>query len=274
MSKFALSLPEFSIFTTLVEERVGLSYSLADKAIFESKLSARLAEAGYASALDYYYFLRYDDADGREFRELSQALTVHETFFFRELEPLRVALAALIKPHIDAGRRARIWCAACSTGEEPLSLAMLAASLDCLQGMEIVASDLSAAALRRARAGTFGLRALRGAIPPWAEPYLCRHENGYQVSSALIDRIEWRELNLLDGARIAELGELDLVLCRNVLIYFRDETARRVIQTLSERIVPGGALLVGVSESLLRFDTDLHCEEHGSVFFYRKAPRP
>jgi chemotaxis protein methyltransferase CheR len=272
--RLALSHPEFSIFTALVEERIGLSYSLADKPIFEGKLATRLEEAGYASALDYYYFLRYDDPDGSEFRALTQVLTVHETFFFREVEPLRVVIERLLKPEIDAGRRVRVWCAACSTGEEPLSFAMLAASLDCLDRMEIVASDLSPAALARARARRFGARSVRGKLPAWAEPYLSAKHDSYEIASELVERIDWRELNLLDRAQIAQLGEFDLVLCRNVLIYFRDETARRVVETLSERLRPGGTLLVGISESLLRLNTALQCEEQGRVFVYRKAPAP
>jgi chemotaxis protein methyltransferase CheR len=271
MSRLTLSPPEFSIFTALVEERVGISYSLADKPIFETKLAGRLEEAGYTSALDYYYFLRYDDEGGREFGALAQALTVHETFFFREIEPLRVAFERLLKPELDRGRRVRVWCAACSTGEEPLSFAMLAASLQCLERIEIVASDLSPAALRKAQSGCFGPRAVRGKLPAWAEPYLRTTSGGYEVARELVAQIDWRELNLLDTERIARLGELDLVLCRNVLIYFRDATASRVVAALSQRIRPGGALLVGVSESLLRFDTDLHCEEHGRVFVYRKV---
>lgn len=274
MSKSVLSLQEFSIFTALVEERIGLSYSLADKPIFESKLSAHLEEAGYASTLDYYYFLRYDDPDGRAFRALSQALTVHETFFFREIEPLRVAILRLLKPRIDTGQRVRVWCAASSTGEEPLSFAMLAASLDCLQRIEIVASDLSPAALAKARGGAFGPRAVRGKLPAWAEPSLRQTPGGYAAARELVERIDWRELNLLDRAAIEQLGVFDLIVCRNVLIYFRDETSRRVVETLSARLCPGGALLVGVSESLLRLNTDLRCEEHGHVFVYRKAGSP
>jgi chemotaxis protein methyltransferase CheR len=274
MPRFSLSLPEFSILSTLVEERVGISYLLQDKPIFESKLAVRLEEKGYESPLDYYYYLRYDDPDGAEFRALTQVLTVHETFFFRELTPLRVAVEVLLKPQLLAGRRARVWCAACSTGEEPLSLAMLAASLGYLDRLEIIASDLSLAALERARAGKFGPRALRGKIPVWAEPHLRREAEGYSVSSEILSALHFRELNLLNPAQVASVGALDLVLCRNVLIYFREETARRVVAGLAARLKPGGALLVGVSESLLRLNTELQCEEHAGAFVYRKAPLP
>lgn len=272
MARLSLSAPEFAILSNLVEERVGLAYTLADKSIFESKLASRLEETGFESPLDYYYYLRYDDPDQAEFRALTQVLTVHETFFFRELAPLRVALEVLLKPQLDAGRRARVWCAACSTGEEPFSFAMLAASVGYLERMTIVASDLSPAALTRARAGKFGPRALRGHTPVWAKSYLQPHEGGYSVSPEIARAVDFRELNLLDPAQVASLGELDLVLCRNVLIYFREETARRVVSGLAARLIPGGTLLVGVSESLLRLSTELQCEEHAGAFVYRKAP--
>lgn len=271
MARLILSPPEFSILTTLVEERIGLAYSLADKSIFESKLAARLEETGYESPLDYYYHLRYDDPAGAEFRALAQVLTVHETFFFRELPPLRVAFEHLLKPKLDAGERVRVWCTACSTGEEPLSFAMLAASAGYLDRIELIASDLSAAVVGRARTGRFGLRALRGKTPAWAESYLRAHEGGYHVSPEILSAIDWREVNLLEPQQVARQGELDLVLCRNVLIYFREETARRVVTSLAARIKPGGALLVGVSESLLRLNTELLCEEHAGAFVYRKA---
>jgi chemotaxis protein methyltransferase CheR len=270
--RLSLSPPEFSILTTLVEERVGLAYALADKPIFESKLAMRLEETGHESPLDYYYHLRYDDADGTEFRALTQVLTVHETFFFRELTPLRVLIEHLLKPKLEAGQRVRVWCAACSTGEEPLTFAMLAASMGYLDRIEIIASDLSPAAIKRARAGKFGPRTVRSKIPPWATPYLQACNDGYSVTAAIASAIDWHEVNLLDPNQVARLGEFDAVLCRNVLIYFREETAQRVVAGLAARLHPGSALLVGVSESLMRLNTELQCEEHAGAFVYRKAP--
>lgn len=271
MRELTLSAAEFSILTSLVEERVGLAYSLADRPIFTSKLSARALEAGFESALDYYYYLRYDDPNGCELEALVQALVVHETHFFRELQPIRVAVTRFLAPRISTGQKVRIWCAACSTGEEPLSLAMLLASMNLLQHVEIVASDISEVALARARIGHHGPRSLRQSLPDWARPYLTETEQGYDVDSTLIDALDFRKINLVDEQSLSALGQFDLVLCRNVLIYFRDQTSARVVQNLTNRLNEDGILLVGVSESLLRFDIPVACEEHGGVFFYRKA---
>jgi chemotaxis protein methyltransferase CheR len=273
MKNQTLSPPEFSIFSTLVEERCGLAYRLADKAIFESKLWARALDAGFDSALDYYYFLRYDDPDGREWTALLHALLVHETYFFRELDGLRTAVEQVIKPRLEAGHAPRIWCSASSTGEEPLSLAMLLASTGLLSRVQIVATDLSHDALARARSGKFGPRAVRSACPVWARPFLSEQDGGFVVAPALLEAIAWRRLNLVDASAVNALPEQDLILCRNVLIYFRDETARKVVHSLKARLAPGGVLLVGVSESLLRLDTGLACEEHAGAFLYRKVER-
>lgn len=271
MMNTSLSAPEFSIFTALVEERVGLAYTLADKPIFESKLVARIVEAGFDSPLDYYYFLRYDDPTGKELSALVQALVVHETFFFRELDALKAVVTHFIKPAVEAGGRPRLWCAACSTGEEPLTIAMLLKSTGLLDRTEILASDVSEAALTRARSGKFSARSLRGKCPDFAEPYLTIGARGVTVAPELLAAVRFRQLNLLDATAVEGMGMLDLIICRNVLIYFRDSTARKVVNQLKAQLKDNAALLVGVSESLMRFETGLACEELGRVFIYRKV---
>jgi chemotaxis protein methyltransferase CheR len=101
--------------------------------------------------------------------------------------------------------------------------------------------------------------------------YLQREQDGtIRVSPHLAEAVRWRRVNLQDEQQMAAVGSAHAVLCRNVLIYFRDETAVKVVGRLSDALVPGGVLLVGVSESLLRYATNLVCEEHGNVFLYRR----
>jgi chemotaxis protein methyltransferase CheR len=271
MPELAVSPQVFAILTGLIEERVGLSYSLSDKPIFDGKVSARALDAGFASMLDYYYFLRYDDPEQLEFRALVEALLVHETFFFRELDSLEVALTQFVVPCIAARGRARIWSAACSTGEEPVTMAMLLSEQEQLEQVTLVASDLSEDVLRRARSGTFSPRALRQhRSHRLAARYLEARPDALQVAPALLSKIDFRCVNLAEDEACAALGTFDLIVCRNVLIYFGDVCARKVVERLTAALRPGGVLLVGVSESLLRFGTSLVCEEHGGVFFYRK----
>jgi len=261
----------FVIFSALIEEHAGLHYAPADRDLLEHKLVARASDAGFESLLDYYYFLRYDAAGLKEVEALIDALVVGETYFFRELPQLELVVEELVAPRVRAGERVRIWSAACATGEEPLSLAMMLADRDLLNDrVEILATDVSARALARARAATFGKRSLRGEIHAGRRFFnLCGDR--IAVDPTLVERVKFRRLNLFDEAAVADIPLADVILCRNVLIYFSDENSRRVSTRLAGRLAPGGALFVGVSESLLRFGTALSCEERNGVFFYRRA---
>jgi chemotaxis protein methyltransferase CheR len=265
-----LSPQVFSILSGLVAEHAGLTFDAAHMPVFADKVAARAADQGFESLLDYYYFLRYDAGGADEMTALIETLVVGETYFFRELPPLQAIVAHAIAPAVASGRRPRIWCAACATGEEPLTLAMLLASRNILDDVEIVASDISGAALARARSGLHSRRALRQELPPFADRWLRATPAGLEVHQRLRDAISWRRINLLDGPAVSALGTFDVVLCRNVLIYFSDDTARRVIDRLTARLEPNGVLLVGVSESLLRFGGPLLCEEKDGTFLYRR----
>lgn len=271
MPVLPLSPQVFAILSALVAERAGLNFEIAQAGIFADKVSARAAEAGFESLLDYYYYLRYDAAGSAELDRLVEALVVGETYLFRELGPLEAAVNTLVVPALAAGRRPRVWCAAAATGEEASTFAMLLASRGLLDAVELVASDISTVALARAGGGRLGRRSLRGPVPAFAERWLAVDGNDIVVDPRIRTAIDWKRINLMDGATVAAQGCFDLILCRNVLIYFSDETVRRVVERLAERLNPGGALLVGISESLLRFETGLQCEERDGAFFYRRA---
>jgi chemotaxis protein methyltransferase CheR len=196
---------------------------------------------------------------------------VGETYFFREYPPLRVLVDDFLEPWCQTGRRPRVWSAACATGEEPLTLAMMLADRGLLELVDIVATDISQRALDRAQAGRFGARSVRAIPEPrLAERYLVPAQQGFTVDPALVARISWRRVNLTDAAATAALGVFDAAICRNVLIYFRDQTIRLVIERLADALTPRGVLLVGVAESLLRFGTTLVGEERRGVFVYRR----
>lgn len=262
----------FAILSALIEERLGLSYSSADQALLSSKLWARAEELGFDSLLDYYYFLRYDTQSEVEFEALTNALVVNETFFFREFKPLEVVVSHVLLPLVRAGARPRVWCAACSTGEEPLSLAMLLAEHEIASQVQLVASDVSTSALQRAQSGIHGRRSVRTiAAPGLAAKWLRVEDAAVRVDASLGAKIDWQQVNLLDRRAVDALGTFDVILCRNVLIYFRDPIVSRVVQQLNDHLRPDGVLLVGVSESLMRFGSGLECEEVGGAFLYRKA---
>jgi chemotaxis protein methyltransferase CheR len=273
VQELTLSPPLFAILSGLVEERTGMHYELHDNELFSSKLISRAQEAGFESPLDYYYYLRYDDPGGREFDALTDSLVVNETYFFREENALRVLSGEIIRPRVEAGKRPRIWCAASSTGEEPLTLAMLLAESGLLANVEIIASDISARALARAKEGLYGQRSLRAMTAEAKVRWLEECGDKALVRREFREAVAWHRINLMDPVAIRALGPFDVIVCRNVLIYFSENTVRRIIATLTDALVDGGRLLVGASESLLRFGTILLCEERGGAFFYTKPAR-
>jgi chemotaxis protein methyltransferase CheR len=266
-----LTLPAqvFAIFSDLIEERLGVHYALEDRELLAERLSPRAIARGFDSLLDYYYYLRYDAEAQAELAELAEALVVNETYFFREDRALSVLADSVVPSLLKSGVRPRIWSAACSTGEEPLTLAMLLDARDLLDQVQLLASDISGRALQHARAGLYGRRSLRalptGVMGRWLEP----EGQGARVLPRLQSAITWQRVNLLDAAELSALGKFDIILCRNVLIYFQDSTITTVVRNLVKNLRPEGLLVVGTSESLMRLDCGLSCEEHAGAFLYR-----
>ncbi len=259
-----------ALIAALVEARVGLHYRAAERPLFDLRVGDHARDRGFDALLDYYYHLRYDDPDGSALDDLIESLLVHETYFFRELRPLTVAVEQIVAPVLATGRRARIWSAACSTGEEPLSIAMLLAERGLLAGCDIVATDVSERALAMAKSGRHRPRSLRSEGLDIAARWLERQGEQIVVPPVLRAAIDLRRLNLCDAEEVTALGRFDLVVCRHVLIYFDDARVGAVVSALANSLRPGGAVLVGVSESLMRFSTELDCEELDGTFFYRR----
>jgi chemotaxis protein methyltransferase CheR len=261
----------FAILTTLIEERSGIHYDARDLELFSSKLLTRMLESGFESPLDYYYFLRYDDGNRREFDALIETLVVNETYFFRELDPIHFLADDFLPKVVATGRRARVWCAACSTGEEPLTLAMLLAERNLLGSVDIIASDISPRVLARAREGSYSGRSLRALDDGTRARWFETDGDRVKVRPEIREAVSWRRLNLLDAEVVSALGRFDVVLCRNVLIYFSEATVATVTARLAGALYDDGLLLVGASESLMRFGTLLKCEERGGAFFYART---
>lgn len=260
-----------ALLSSLVRGRAGLSYRDRDFELLAAKAIPAAHAAGFASLLDYYYFLRYDDPTGAGLAAFCELLVVNETYFFREHVQVERAIERVVLPRIAAGETPRVWSLACSTGEEPLSIAMLLAERDALGQTELHASDVSARALARAQAGKHGVRCLRGSpydhlVDRWAT----RDEGNLVTSKSLREAVLWSRKNLANPADISSLGLFDLVFCRNVLIYFDDAGVVAAVNAIATALRPGGVLCLGASESLLRLATPFVCEEQGGAFFYRK----
>jgi chemotaxis protein methyltransferase CheR len=260
----------------LIAAETGLNYDDARIHFMRDRLAPLAIERGFDSLLDYYYLLRYDEDAPREWIRAIDALSVQETYFWREADQIR-ALVTDIVPSLVALRRSRIriWSMPCSTGEEPLTLAM---ALD-QEGwfgrldIELRASDASEAALARARAGRYGERAFRQLSPALRERYFTMTGRGeWTISPELHRRVRsWTRVNAVQPDTWGAPAHADVVFCRNMFIYFEAATVERVVQAFAERIGSPGYLCVAAAESLLRLSTPFDLKTCGGAFVYVKS---
>lgn len=271
----AIDLPigVFVILRDLVRDRIGVFFEDGARDLLAMKLSDRVRATGVRSFLDYYYVLKYGPGAGDEWDRLTDALSVQETYFWREMDQVRALVEVLIPEHVAAGRGpVRIWSAACATGEEPLTIAMALAEAGWLDraDVEIRASDTSPAALEKAERGVYRERSFRALPVALRERYFTPAEGGWRVDPALRARVRYSRANLLDPADIRTLAAAPFVFCRNVFIYFSAPTVARVVGQIAERMASPGYLFIGVSESLARVKSPFDLDEIGGAFVYVK----
>jgi chemotaxis protein methyltransferase CheR len=261
-----------TLLALLLEHRTGLHYPSSTRDILEGKLSEHADQQGFETLTDYHRALTFDDPTGARMDALVDAIVVGETYFFRERPGLE-QIVLRVRDRATRGLPSRIWSAACATGEEILSLAILLAEADLLHYCTFLATDLSDRQIARAKAGLVTHRALRTApdgMPPWLRVVDGRAE----VDPAIRARIDWRKVNLVDAGAVAALGRFDFILCRNVLIYFDDARVVEVVGSLTRALEPGGILLIGATESILRFGVGLRCIEARGTFLYQRPEEP
>lgn len=241
---------EFADFREFVYQAAGISLSSAKKALVSGRLLKRLRHYQLSSYRDYFQLI----VSGQEPAELQTALdllTTNETYFFREPQHFEY-LRTTILPACKAGGNFRIWSAACSSGEEPYTLAMVLADVRGTTPWEIVASDISSRVLAKAQSGQYGMdRAEK--IPPHCLKAYCLKGIGPQQGTFLIDpvlrnRIRFMSINL--NTTLPQIGMFDVIFLRNVMIYFNTETKRQVVDRLLACLNPGGHFIVSHSESL------------------------
>lgn len=253
-----LSDAEFASFARLIQDAAGISLGPHKKPLLVGRLSRRLRALGLSSWASYLDRVRQQPD---ELVRLLDAISTNETHFFREgrhFEFLAERALPAWRAEVEAGRRPRtlrIWSAACSTGEEPFSAAMLALALlparDLLR-VDVLGTDLSTRVLERAREAIWPLSRAAEIPRPYLEAFMLQgvgaRDGTMKAAPALRDVVRLERLNLA-GESWPDLGLFDVVFVRNVLIYFDAPTRRRVLERAARHVAPGGHLLLGHAES-------------------------
>ena len=259
----------------LIHDQLGLLYEPHQFDQVADRLAPLVIGRGLGSFLDYYYLLKYS-SEPDEWLKVIDALAVQETYFWREIDQLRAVVNHVVPQLVKAlnGAPLRIWSVPCATGEEPLTIAMLLSEAGWFDRapIEVIGSDASPAAVARAEKGEYSQRSFRNLPAAMREKYFAEHEDRWRVVPWLRRRVCYDVVNLMAEEQVARHASAPIIFCRNVFIYFSDQSIRRAL-SLFERWMPSPAYLcVAASESLLRRTTTFELQEIGGSFIYVKNP--
>ena len=266
-----------ALIQSLIHERTGMFFDNGKRDLLIDKLAPLVIERGFTSYLDYYYLLKYDTAARLEWQKVLNALSVQETYFWREIDQVRTLVQKLVPEWQAAnpGSTLRIWSAACATGEEPLTIAIALNEAGWFEKVpiEIFASDASSNAIERAREGVYRDRAFRNLPAGLRDRYFEKEGPAWRISNDIHRRVKWGLANLMEEDQIAPFASANFIFCRNVFIYFSENAIRRAVRSFAKFIKSPGYLFVGAAESLIRVTTDFNLTEIDDAFVYVKRER-
>lgn len=274
-----LSDGEYRWFREWLREEYGLVFGPEKRDILRSRLEPRRAELGFDTFEELYFHLKFHPDREAEREKLIPHLTNNESYFFREsaqLDVFRTEVLPAIRKRAEARNRheVRILSAGCAAGEEPYSLAILARESRLFPPgwkIRITGLDLDHAALERARAACYGENAFRRVDPAIRSRHFEQQADGrWRLDERIRAMVQFDQANLLDDGWAANNAAQDVIFCRNVLIYFADDTTRGVVQSFFNALRPRGYLFLGHAETLSRVATRFEAERRPGAIYYQR----
>jgi len=270
---------EFKELRDLIYEKIGI-HILDEKIYFlKKRVEKRIEELGIDSPSEYIKYLRYMDHTGKEFQNLTNSITINETYFFRNF-PVLQAFAEHCLPEVlqrnmeKKQKELRILSAGCSSGEEPYTLSIILHEMvDDLRNInaKIVGIDIDESALKKAKRGIYDERSIKDVPGKYLDKHFDILPSGYSVKEHVRRLVGFHKINLFDSTNLLRIGkQFDFVFCRNVLIYFSDESRRKVVENLYMMMKPGGYIFLGYSESMTRITRAFRIKRAGNTLVYQK----
>ena len=267
---------EFRLIRDYIYNHCGISFDASFKFFLEKRLSNRIRLHQLKNFKEYYRFLKYDPKASDELVTVINVLTTNETYFFRENCQL-MAFSKEILPEIknrkknnNRGNILSIWSAGCSTGEEPYTIAMLILETGQFKGwnIEIFGNDISQRVLEVARRGVYTKSSFRSTEKRFIDKYFEPLDDKYRIKDEVKNMVRFGYLNLMDEDKMSLIGNMDVIFCRNVLIYFDVESKKKVIHNFYNKMDEGGYLFLGYAESIMNISTafTLHHLKNDMVF--------
>ena len=267
---------DFQKFSEFFYRKTGIHFDDGKRYFVDRRLIDRIQATGAENFRAWFVALRFA-ADGSELQQLVNAMTINETYFFREdykFDCLVNSILDEVTARKRPGSRVRIWSVPSSTGEEPYSIAIYLlerwSKID-QYDVEILSSDIDTAALQSAQRGIYSQRSVAQLPHVYLKKYFTAHgEDEYRISRDLVNAVEFSRVNLSDPADTRRFRDIDVIFCRNLLIYFDDLSRRVAAEAMFDTLSPGGFICLGHSESMSRMSSLYTVRRFPDAMVYQK----
>jgi chemotaxis protein methyltransferase CheR len=259
-----LSIEDFINLRNLIYERTGMQFGENKIYYFKKRIQKRMEQRDIHKVAEYIRYLKMFDRDNREFQDLINLITVNETYFFREFEQLAVfgencLQETLEKKRARGDNTLRVFSAACSSGEEPYTLAIILREMvDDFTSWNVLVKgvDIDENVLSAALKAEYDSRSVKDVPPDYLERYFNRLGGGmYRLKQEIRDLVSFEHVNLMDRKALRSERNYDFIFCRNMLIYFDDQSRKQVVERFYTMLNRGGYIFLGHAESLSRITT-------------------
>jgi len=255
---------DFELFIASIKKKTGIDLAQYKEAQMKRRLTTLRAKHGYGSFEAYLAAL---NADVRLMNEFLDRMTINVSEFWRNPSRWSALEQRFIPEMLKENARLKLWSAACSTGEEPYTIAMILAELGALERTTLLATDLDVKVLEKAQAGVYPERSVREVPPSYMAKYVTKAGDDYRIAEQLKKAVRFQRHNLLLDPFG---GGFDLIVCRNVMIYFTEDAKTKLYHRFADALRPGGMLFVGSTEQI--FSPSQYGLETVETFFYRRKP--
>ncbi|EKF9854239.1 protein-glutamate O-methyltransferase CheR [Vibrio cholerae] len=275
MNEIVITDTDFCRFRDYFYQKTGIFFENSKRYFVDKRLLQRIELTEHQSFRGYFTYLRFQ-ASGEELQAVINALTVNETYFFREISQLESLVEEVLDDIVRhrPSELIRIWSMPCSSGEEPYSIVLFLLEhwpkLEQVD-IEIIASDIDTGILQKAAQGIFSARSVKNLPNSSLNKYFSLRADGcYQLIDDIRQSVRFTQTNLNNRAEVQKLGAMDVIFCRNLLIYFDDISRRNAVESFYEQLNPGGVLFLGHSESMSRISSIFHVKRFRKSTGYYK----
>ncbi|WP_334019849.1 CheR family methyltransferase [Alteromonas sp. S015] len=266
---------DFERFRSMFYRKTGIHFEDSKRYFVDKRLHERMKATGHTSFKGYFTYMRFQ-ASGEEFQNLVNSMTVNETYFFREeyqFEAMTREIMDELDSYRPAGEDLRIWSVPSSTGEEPYSIAIYL--IEYWKGLahrdvELISSDIDSNVLASAKKGLYSKRSVQNIPLSLVKKYFKEINGQFQLSDDIRESVSFTLANILSASNMKQFRHFDLIFCRNLLIYFDDESRKKAAQVLFDAMKPGGYIFLGHSESMSRISSMFKVRKFGDVIAYQK----